>query len=250
MSPSPLPPSLRAFIMSRPQLVEQLESMCGYRCWNRLDEPIDEVCRELSLNPETLARALADTPPISAKRDWANLPAYFLVDNLVDNHREFRETDLPRLSAIVDSVCAQFAPDHGPAKSLRIDFDSFRQEFLWHMQEEEEFLFPKILRTEACLRYPKLYPEIFKGSVNMYTSSHMHLPEEAFKEMVGSLKQKIHQLYDGQDETQAGNDIISKLDSFDAHLTVHTYLESEILFPGAAKLEQKLARRASAEENH
>lgn len=113
------------------------------------------------------------------------------------------------------------------------------------MDEEESFLFSKILRTEACLHDPDLYPEVFKGSIAAFPPSHIHLPEETYREMLNSLSRKVIALPIDHIKAAPMREILATLPAFGSALTAHTKLESEILFPRAAETEDVLRNRAA-----
>lgn len=179
--------------------------------------------------------------------DWRAKPVDHLIGRLIRDHQDFRAHDLPRIESLLELLKSELGLAPSPAVSALSDFRTFKQEFTWHMEEEESYLYPKILRTEACLHDPGLYPEIFKGSITAFSPSHIHFPEELFRDMLDSLSRKVHGLPIDPVAAAPMKDILSVLAGFAAKLTEHTYLESGILFPWTAESERILRDRAAKE---
>lgn len=180
-----------------------------------------------------------------AAGEWRSKPMSVLIERLIGDHRTFREHDLPGIERRLELLKSELGLAPAPAVEALADFRAFKQGFAWHMDEEESFLFPKILRTEACLHDPGLYPEVFKGSIAVFSSSHIHLPEETFRDMLNSLSRKVRALPIDPAKAAPMQEILSTLTAFGSTLTAHTYLESEILFPWAAETEDVLRNRAA-----
>ena len=236
--------TVREAIRIRPLGIGILEDAAGAAFWNRPDSTMREFCAEAGLDVDAILHKFASLPENLEGQDWPDLPLYFLVDHLTAEHRAFRSRDLPDVHRLLEGLRLEFPA--GPAAMERLlgDFKAFRQEFTWHMQEEEEFLFPKILRTEASLRHPDLYPEIFKGSIAMVPAHQLHAPESLFHELLAGLFLRLRDLATDPLSRVTAREVIGSLQGYEARLKAHTYLESEILFPRALAMEASILRRS------
>jgi regulator of cell morphogenesis and NO signaling len=235
--------SLREAIRSRPLGVGVLEEEAGGAFWDRLDLTVGEFCREAGLDAGKVEHRLASLPERAERQDWPRLPLFFLVDYLAAEHRYFRARALPEVHRLLQELRREFPSGHAALESLLGEFLAFRQEFSWHMEEEEEFLFPKILRTEASLRHPDLYPEVFKGSIGMFTPNQLQGPEHRFHEIITGLSERLRGLVSGTLHLAAAKTALAALQGYEARLKAHAYLECEILFPRALEMEASLLRR-------
>jgi iron-sulfur cluster repair protein YtfE (RIC family) len=172
---------------------------------------------------------------------------YVLIDFLTANHREFRSRYMPDVSRMLETLKAEFSSDPDPIQAVIFEFNEFRRDFSWHMQEEEEFFFPKILRTEASLHHPDLYPEIFKGSLTIYPKSILRAHEETFSEIIRDLTGKLKGMVFEMHQLPMVKSILTSLQGHDAGLKAHAILETEVLFPLGAEMERKLQLRAREE---
>lgn len=237
--------TIRQWLRKRPATVRLFEDLAAHAAWNHLDDSLTTFCRLFSLQVVDVRHQLIGTVPVSGHEDWLEKPLYRLIDQLTLNHKDFREKDLPRIEHHLSMVKLELGLAVALAEKAHADFLSFRQEFTWHMDEEEAFLFPKILRTEACLRHPELYPEVYKGSVRMFPPEQMRMPEEAFREMLGELVAKIQALPVNPLHAAHMQSLLADLLAYGAKLKAHTYLESEILFRRAYGMEEALLKRAA-----
>ena len=237
--------TLREIFRSRPLAIHVLEEKAGGNFWNRLDLTLSEFCREGGLEAETVQHSLASLPENLEQQDWTTLPLYFLIDHLAAGHRIFRTRDLPEVHRLLESLRMDFPAGHASLEILLREFTSFRQEFSWHMEEEEEFLFPKILRTEASLRHPDLYPEVFKGSIAMFSTRQLQEPEHRFHELVTGLTSRLRGLVSDALHLATAKNALAALQGYEARLKAHVYMECEILFPRALAMEASLLRRSA-----
>jgi regulator of cell morphogenesis and NO signaling len=237
--------TLRELIRSRPLGIEILEEMAGGTFWDRMDLTLSEFCRDSGLDSAAVQHRLAGLPENLVRQDWANLPLFCLIDHLTTGHRGFRTRDLPEVHRLLESLRMDFPAGQAALESLLAEFTAFRQEFSWHMEEEEEFLFPKILRTEASLRYPELYPEVFKGSIGMFSSRQLQEPEHRFHQIVTDLSERLRGLVSDALHLATAKSALSAIQGYEARLKAHVYMECEILFPRALVMEASLLQRNS-----
>lgn len=235
--------TVREAIRIRPLGIGVLEDAAGASFWNRLDLTLREFCQEAAVDADALLHRFATLPENIEGQDWAELPLYFLADHLTAEHRAFRSRDLPDVHRLLEGLRLEFPAGHAAIESLLGDFKGFRQEFTWHMQEEEEFLFPKILRTEASLRHPDLYPETYKGSIAMFPAHQLHAPESLFHQLLAGLFVRLRDLASDPLSRVAAVQALDTLHGYEARLKAHTYLESEVLFPRALAMEATILRR-------
>lgn len=235
--------TLREMIRSRPLGVGILEELTGGAFWGHLDANVAAYCRENKLDLKDLHHHFAGLPANLERQDWREIPIYFLVDHLTANHRDFRRHDLPDIHRLLESLRQELPQGQDEMDGLISEFKAFRRDFNWHMEEEEEFIFPKILRTEASLRHPDMYPEVFKGSIKMFLQVQLHDPEETYHELVSSLAVRLRGIISDVSQLPLVKDALAALQAYEARLRAHTYIEAEILFPRAVAMEDSLLRR-------
>ena len=232
--------TVKQILRQRPMAVEALEQALGARIWERMETPLATLCADAGADSHALVEKLASLPPAPAEADWERKPAYWLVDRLIQDHVAFREIEMPGIMALLEEERMPAYPDGYVLKLLLQEFRHFQDDFSLHMAEEEEFLFPKILRNEACFRFPELGPEAFRGSVNLYFRSETHKPEEGFKRMIVSIREKLRNQHLARPTAELAQRAQAAMDRFSERLLAHADLETHRLFPRAGRLEQEL----------
>lgn len=232
--------TLRQILRGRPMAVEVFEDLCGALFWGRMESPLDVFCRDLGADSSALLARIAELPVPPAGTDWDAKPIHWLVDYLTHDHADFRERELPAIESMLVAERLPAYPDGYVVKLLLQEFLFFQTDFLKHMAEEEEFLFPKILRNEACWRHRELGPEVYRGSVNLYLKMETHKPEAEFKRMIISIQEKLRNQHMHRPAAELARKAQAALDGFASRLTAHADLESNLLFPRAGRLEQLL----------
>lgn len=236
--------TLRELLRERPAAVPILEAVAGDRCWRRLDETLaDFLAEEGADEAPVLTRLRAMVmESTSAEQDWRLAPMYLVLDRLLESHRNFRERSFPNLLAMTTPERGCSAEESAFLNNAAREIRDFQADFLPHMEEEETYLFPKVLRTEACLNHSDLMPEIFTGSVAAYPPSLLQSPEERVMEMLSDLRKRVAEA--GGPAVQAlAERLGTALEAFETDLHDHARLEMEILIPRAREMEAALTRR-------
>jgi iron-sulfur cluster repair protein YtfE (RIC family) len=236
--------SLKSLIRLHPQSVKVFQDIFGYDFWNHLDAKLSDLCKEFKKDESAIREKLDAMAVSPIGQNWSDQPLYDLVESLTREHFQFRTRDLPNIHRLLDECRLEYGLEKPALKDLDHSFHDFRLGFINHMEEEEDFLFFKILRTEASVKYPQLYPEVFKGSVSMYPPSLLLSSEAEVADMISTILSKAESI---PDETHPGweeEPLLKALRSFDAKIKAHADLEVQILIPRAKAMEAELKKRA------
>jgi iron-sulfur cluster repair protein YtfE (RIC family) len=225
--------------------LEVFESEFGALYWNRMETPLGNLCREAGADVTSIMTRISELSVPADDTDWQAKPIHWLVDHLTLDHARFRDHELPAIDAMMNEEKLPAYPDGYVVKLLLQEFRHFHADFLKHMAEEEEFLFPKVLRNEACFRHRELGPEIHRGSVNLYLKLETHKPEDEFKRMIVSIREKLRNQHLDRPATDIAKQVETAMDVFAERLMAHADLETEVLFPRAGRLEQELYESAA-----
>ena len=232
--------TLKQILRQRPLAAEALEREFGSIFWDKLEMPLSNLCASMGVDSHFLLEKLVALPVPPADTPWDKKPIYWLVDHLTLDHVAFRDADMPSILALMEEERMPAYPDGYVVKLLLQEFRHFQADFAKHMAEEEEFLFPKIMRNEACFRYPELGPQVFRGSVNLYLKLETHKPEEEFKRMIVSIREKLRNQHIHRPTIELAQRAQTAMDGFALRLLAHADLETNVLFPRAGRLEQVL----------
>ena len=237
--------TIRQILRHRPMALELFEAEFGALFWERMETPLGSLCREVDADVSHLMARISELPIPPEDTDWSAQPIHWLVDHLTLEHDRFRDVDMPAIKELMTEERLPAYPDGYVVKLLLQEFRHFEADFRKHMAEEEEFLFPKILRNEACYRHRELGPEIHRGSVNLYLKLETHKPEDEFKRMIISIREKLRNQHLERPASEIATKVQLAMDGFAERLLVHSDLETQLLFPRAGRLEQELYESAA-----
>jgi hypothetical protein len=108
------------------------------------------------------------------------------------------------------------------------------------VEEEENHLFPKILRYEACLRDKTVHPEFHQGSLQNYMATPKAQQDFRFFRDCATLAQKVRSLEAKYSDSIAMQELAGFMESLRDKLNRHYELEAKVLHITALELERNL----------
>lgn len=229
--------AVRALIKARPLAVGLLDKR-NVRFWDTLDFPVGDIVRRDALGEFLDEMAYARIP--SEDTDWASLPLYHLADFLTENHRGFLLHDISEIRHLLDIHTLADSAESAGLRDIQKAFQDFTRELQAHLDEEEGWLFPKILRYEACLRDGQVHPEFHRGSIQEYMAIRMNQEEKRLCQGSDAVAERIRLHAQAHADSYAARELIVLLDAMRRRLIAHGDLETGILFPKALEMERKL----------
>ncbi len=235
--------TLRTALRIRPLLLDLLQRR-GISPWNHLDKRLEFIFQAYEVDGGRFLTELEETEIPAGDSDWEGLPLYFLCDFLTDNHRQFMLHDIPEISHILDIHSIPTSSENRDLLEIQSDFKAIVQEFMVLIQGEEDFLFPKILRNEACLIDSEVHPEFHRGSVHVYLATKNSNPILASEGPLAKLREKALQHLAQDPQSFYGHNLLELLQAFQTRLSAHGRLEQEILYVRARNTEKELYNRS------
>jgi regulator of cell morphogenesis and NO signaling len=216
-----------------------IEYCCGGK-W-----PIETVCMTKGLEFEQLKKELLDCsrsvqlPPSLPYNDW---PIDFLINYIVHIHHHYLKESLPGTEVILKDFTEDHAKKFPHMNEVCKIFLQLKKEILPHIQQEEESIFPYIRQVANAHRnndsYAKLLVKTLRKPIETIASHEHTLLESSiyrFRELTDN--------YTPPDNACVSHRLaFSRLRDLDNDLVQHIYLENEILFPKAIRIEQELLK--------
>jgi regulator of cell morphogenesis and NO signaling len=208
-----------------------------YCCHGKVS--LAEACHRLGLDAAEVVADIerSDSEPTRADEpDYREMPLGQLADHIEATHHAFMKQELPRLVALRGKVAAAHGGRHPELFELGEVLDAFRDEIDSHLMKEERVLFPLIRQLEAATTLPSVHC----GSVNnpIRVMEHEHdtagLALARMRDLAGGFRTPP----DGCESYRA---LMDGLASVERDLHRHIHKENNVLFPGAAGLEARLA---------
>jgi iron-sulfur cluster repair protein YtfE (RIC family) len=233
----------------KPMALSLLEKY-GMDPWDPNRVSVEEVCVSKGIPLETFFAEMKALPAPAGHTEWALRPISQLIEYLTRDHRHLVHVLMP---AIKSALSQEYASDWESMRRIRYlveEWPAFAAALEEHIQEEEAFLFPKILQYDHSLRHKRSHPDFHGGSVNVYVALRMLGNEE--RQMTGVRRFLNEVSYSKESLDRPGtleNRLGPLLEELQTRLSMHAALETKVLFPMAKAVEKALmdVRIAGAE---
>lgn len=201
--------------------------------------PLAEVCVEKGLSAERvqgdLDAALAGGTAV--ERDWETAPIPELIRHIFQTHHEYLRRELPAIQVRLDKVYRVYNQRYGPTlQGLPEVFGALRTELELHIRKEEMVLFPAVLANDEAIRTGRpLAPSPFGSVANPIRMM------EAEHDVASGALERIREITSGFAVPAYAcvtyRALMAGLAELDTDLRRHMYLENEVLFPRARRME-------------
>lgn len=201
---------------------------------------VEEVCNKNGVNPDELLNKLDVVLNSNSNNaiDYKSWPLDLLADYIEKTHHRYVEEKIPVLRQFLDKLCRVHGGNHPELFKINELFTGSAGELSAHMKKEELILFPFIKKmVKASLDGQAIEAPHF-GTVENPIAMMM---EEHDNE--GERFRKIALITNNYtppaDACNTYKVTFAMLEEFEKDLHLHIHLENNILFPEAAKLEQR-----------
>lgn len=179
----------------------------------------------------------------------SNLPAYeylksspinLVIEFLKDNHNYFIKNKLPYLQNLINNL-NENKYETNFSKDLKFIFPIFFEDFVEHIYEEENDFFNYIYQlfnaNQGRINSSSLLLMMKKYSIKKILDDHINEDSE----MAGIRGITRNYSYKNIKDLHL-KVIFQELKEFDEELSIHSYIENDILFPKAFELEKKASK--------
>ena len=208
------------------------------RFWDALDKPVGELFHVQGLE-EFLEEAAYSRFP-APDSEWAALPLYYLIDFLTQEHRHLFLHQVSDIMHLLDIHTLADSAEAMDLKAINQSFKSFIHGFESHFEEEENHIFPKILRYEACLRDRRVHPEFHRGSLQKYMATPKAKEDRRFYEEAANLAHRMKAIEVKHKSSLVAQELTNLMEALNEKLQDHYELEFNTLFTAARELERSL----------
>ncbi len=198
---------------------------------------IERACSKHAIQMDQLiAELMRVDQAVLPAQNYNNWPLDFLMDYIIQTHHSYVLEAVDMIKSYAAKVVKVHGEGHPPVIEINELFLRVASELQFHMQKEEQILFPFIrkLVQEQKDKTSSLAPHF--GSV----ANPIAMMEQEH-ELAGDLLKKIAVLSNNYTPPEwACNTfkaLYAKLDEFEQDLHIHVHLENNILFPKAIALE-------------
>lgn len=223
---SPGANTLGGIVAERPQTAAVFERLgLDYCCGGQ--QTLEDACRSLDLEPETVATLLATldgdtTDGESGAHDLGDASIDDLCDHIVTAHHDPLREAMPRISELLAKVVRAHGSEDPEIVQLAELFSQTRSGLETHMHREEELLFPACREVAAN-----------QGGVSPDDQILAELDDD-HRSVGDALKQMRTLSHDYRPESAhctTHRVLLHEMQEFERDLHVHIHEENNILFP-------------------
>lgn len=213
----------------------------GLDPWHPDYQTISELCASRKIPMEAFFAEMKSLPMPDAGNDWKIRPIYELLDFLTREHADLMNGPIAEITQVLSGKASGDTDSRLRLQSLVMEWPEISSSLLDHMQEEEAFLFPKILQYDHCLRHKACHPDFTGGSVNVFVAIRM-LDNE--KRQLAGIRRFLNEVLFSRAACDIPGSLESRLEplleSLQTRLLDHSGIETNVLFPMAKAVEKAL----------
>ena len=186
---------------------------------------------------DSLDKARREAAQTDDRREWQVEPRASLIEHVEGTHHKYVRTEIPRILALLEKVCAAHGGNHPELFDVRETFHALAQELGPHLMKEETILFPYVHKLEAAASGHGAAGRAPFGSVRNPISMMEHEHDNAGNAL-RDLRERSGGYAAPPDACASYAALYQALAAFEKDLHQHIHLENNILFPRAVAIEQ------------
>lgn len=232
---------VRSLLKMRPMAIAMLDKR-KIRYWDALDKPLGDLVRREGMEDFLDEVSYARVP--APDTDWSAMPLYMLVDFLTHDHRDILMQEVADITHLLDIHTIADSREGEDLRRFQGEFQAWVKEFQAHIDQEEGYLFPKVLRYEACLRDRNVHPEFHRGSVQSYMAMQDAREGRRFYAKAAQLAQGMNAHESAHPGSTAARELTELTGRLRDKLNAHADLEAKALYTAARELERSLYNKS------
>lgn len=225
--------TIRRIVTQRPEAIPVFERLgIDYCCGG--EHTLAEACAARNIEPskviEEIGRQEDKADP--AQEHWLEAPFKEITDYIVGRHHAFEREQADRIGRLAETVERVHGIHHPELRQVKSVFDGMAGEMKQHFENEEEVLFPHLVRLESDRQV--VCPPGF---------SHVEKPIRQMMEDHDQTGNALRQLRSltldyllPEDACASYAELFRSLQAFEQDVHQHVHLENNILFPRALEM--------------
>jgi regulator of cell morphogenesis and NO signaling len=205
------------------------------------ERSVEEVCKFHGVNTDfflEIANSYLDEAYIPG--DGLSLfPLGTVISYLKETHTYYVETAIPLVEVKIHQLLDQSSLSRKEVDLVTVFFNDYKQEFLTHIQEEEQHILPYILELEKQSALEEPEPE-FTQKLLSYSIREFEKEHDRLETSLEHLSRLIIKNLPPFDDFQLCHQVLNDLSDLVKDLTDHANMEDKILIPRVAELEKQL----------
>ena len=204
---------------------EGIDFCCGGK------KSLTQACEEKGLDPLEIVKKLIalEQIPVQINQNFKEWKLDFLCEHIMKTHHVYVLKTLPELVFYTQKIASVHGEHHPELIEVANLFARVNAELLQHLQNEEEVLFPAILKLMTT--HSSEAKELIISEIARMQNEHEFAGETI--DHINELTQNYRIPEDGCNTYRV---TFKLLEQFEDDLHIHVHLENNILYPKALKL--------------
>jgi len=219
--------TLGDIVAANPAAARTLDRLgLDYCCHGR--RSLAEACVDAGLDLVEVTAEL-EAVPVEGDRTWTGLKPSALVDHIETTHHRYLQTELPLLEALAAKVLSVHGGRHPELSEIKALVDAIRTDFVSHLRDEEELLFPAVRKWSAGERDFALgsLPELVKS---------MEVEHDQAGDLLAALRRATAAYEVPADACASYRSLFERLEALELDTHLHVHKENHALFPAVLRM--------------
>jgi regulator of cell morphogenesis and NO signaling len=180
---------------------------------------------------------------VSSRLPFHEWKVDFLTNYIINIHHEYLRRNMPLVKEQLKGFVEEHKKKHPSLIDLQMQFNLLDKVIVPHLKEEEDILFPYIQQVAHAYDSREPYAILLIKTLRKPVESIMNQEHETIRNILLQFRALTDNYTPPQVACTSHRLSYSLLKELDDDLVQHTYLEGDILFPRAIKMENELLQR-------
>ena len=203
------------------------------------DKTIEEVCSNYKINTDFFVEIVNsfNNETYFSEKILKQYEVRDILFYLKSTHQYYLSKQIPDIEARIKEL--EFSDNNKKNKALIENFfNEYKEEFIKHVQREEERIYPYIIELDRALKTRKA-KQIFNHSINEYSIFEYQQEHEDVEAKLYDLKNIIIKYLPSPLNPEGYNAILVKLFKLENDLNEHSRIEEKVIIPKVKEMEKE-----------
>jgi regulator of cell morphogenesis and NO signaling len=214
-----------------------IEYCCGGR-W-----PLEAVCHAKGIELDKLKKELTAASRVvyvSAGLPYHTWPVDFLTDYIVNVHHSYIRHSMPVTGDMLRHFAGKHEKKYPYLMEVRALYEKLEQDVLPHLAYEEEIIFPYICQVAHAYENNDSYARLLVKTLRKPLDALMQHEHTLLEAPMVTIRELTKNFAAPENACISHRVVLARLEELDNDLVQHLYLENQILFPTALRIEKEI----------
>lgn len=215
----------------------------GVDIFKCMDLSIEEACKRVRVEPSKLLlriNFMLTTPNKPSMPDFTHFSCGQIILYLIHTHHAHSRVTLPMIHYHIKKNEQLYGGEFPHLMMLDTFFDKFRSDFMYHLRQEEEIVFPYIHQLEEAIADSGNQKLLELPDLSIESMNARHMTDNEDIEDISRLTN--HFRYDETDPLPF-RILLYELEDLYNNLRDHSKVEEQVLFQKAEVMEKEVSKR-------